>query len=194
MGGGQPGLGDGCCVQKRMKVAKPTTSACISNSCNELHLPGPSPSSRAAEVPQPVPSRGGTHPDELTVRPSPTGRLPCGGVAAKGALHLFMNKNLNRACLGFPSSMCLTLTSFSTSRRPRPSAIPRGIQMPPRCFSICCTAPREPSPISRHWDKPRVRDEMRWGCTLQEDCFFVWEIALFRQGQQLETNRGRAAI
>lgn len=28
------------CVQKRMKVAKPTTSACISNSCNELHLPG----------------------------------------------------------------------------------------------------------------------------------------------------------
>lgn len=97
-------------------------------------------------------------------RPSPA-------ISTKGALHLFTTK-LEPGMFGTSKFLVFDIDEFLKLAQAMTIRHSPGIQMPPRCFSICCTAPREPSPISRHWDKPRVRDEMRWGCTLQEDCFF----------------------
>lgn len=173
-----------------MKVAKPTTSACISLDQRQRAPPARTSAKVTCSRGSPTGAKPGRDAPRAHRRPvsngTPSLRRRNGG--SSPSRH--QQQESNRTCLGLPSSMCLTLTGFPNSRRRWPCTIPRGIQMPPRCFSICCTAPREPSPISRHWDKPRVRDEMRWaqwGCTLQEAVFYVLEIALFRQGQQLES-------
>lgn len=173
-----------------MKVAKPTTSACISNSCNELHLPGRAPRSRAAEVPQPVPSRGGTHP-ELTVRPvsngTPSLRRRNGG--SSPSRH--QQQEFEPDMFGISKFHVFDIDSFFKLVQAMAMHHSPGHPNASSVFSnlLHCPSGAIANQSTLGQATRKGRDEMgSMGLHTAGGLFFyVLEIALFRQGQQFES-------